>query len=100
MPFGRLLQTMGNSYNHMEKPKKKDQADIVSQYYRLNFDCKVKGFLDASYGKYGTNGAVEQVLMEYGQMFPYLSDYLPRDLAKNKKFINWLNEDDRIYEFA
>jgi len=56
----------------------------------MSFQCTIKGFLDKSYGKYGSDSIEKQVLMEFNQMFPYLNDYLPDVLKDNKKFVEWL----------
>ena len=58
------------------------------------------GFLDAAYGKYGKDGEKTQVIMEYNKMFPYMTDYLPKDLRKDKGFKNWLKRPDIMERYA
>ena len=41
-----------------------------------DFECKIIGFLSKSYGKWGEDQASKQVVMEFSQMFPFMSDYL------------------------
>ena len=73
--MGDMLRTLILTYNEQEKPHHK--LSTVPGETHIKAPCKVAGFLDKSYGKFGTSNVDHQIIMEYNEMFPYLADYLP-----------------------
>lgn len=40
--------------------------------------------MDQSYGKFGKDQLTKQIIMEYNEMFPFLTNYLPNTLKNDK----------------
>ena len=57
----------------------------------MKFDCKVVGLLSDSYGKFGQDQVSNQIIMEYNEMFPFLSSYLPKNLTESEGFMEYLD---------
>ena len=53
LTVGNLLNAMAAEYNKLTEASAKDYAPIVPKLTQVTFNCKVVGFLDGAYGKYG-----------------------------------------------
>ena len=61
--MGNMLRTLIHTYNEEEKPHHKMSS--VGAETKIKAPCKVAGFLDKSYGKFGTSDVDHQIIMEY-----------------------------------
>lgn len=96
--IGKMLRTMAAIYNEEYDPKIK--AKSVASSTKVTFDCTIKNFITKSYGKYGEKEVTEQLIMEFDQMFPFLTPYLPETLRLNKEFVAYLEQPDTINTYA
>ena len=76
LPISDTLNEWRRYYiDNVKKPHDKNVP--FEKDAEATFECEVKGFLDEAYGKFGTSNLNSQIIMEYNEMFPFLTNYLP-----------------------
>ena len=77
--MGSFLRTVARDYNdETDAWDTNREARIIGSGFEMHFPCTVKDLMDKANGKYGKQSVDTEVIMEFGQMFPFINDYLPR----------------------
>ena len=96
-----MLKTQARVFNtQMDFRRKKNRVPYPKTSTKITFPCTVKGFMSSSYDMYGTSTVEKQVIMDYNQMFPYITPHLPSDQRKRDDFTDWLAEPGQMLGFA
>ena len=66
----------------------------------LMVNCTIKDFISNSYGKYQESSVDSLFIMEYDQMFPYMTQFLPENYQARSKFMDYLATPNLIYDYA
>lgn len=56
--------------------------------------------MDQAYGKFGQKDLNTEIIMEYNQFFPFMTNYLPDELGDNADFVAYLSQPKILEEFA
>ena len=56
--------------------------------------------MDETYGKYPSSNSDSQILMEYNELFPYILDYLPREIIRHHNFVAYMEQDNFFEQYA
>ena len=92
------MRTLASYYNQVYEPFLPIKAPGI--FHHTKFNCTIKGFISQSYGKYGDDDVDTQVIMEYNQMFPFMTPYLPQTMIRNQNFVDWLSTPNIMEKFA